>query len=218
MNTEDAYLHSNDFKVVLAPLQRIYSSRKWRLFAIACIHRIWSMVPEPFQHAVEVAERFADRQASEKERAAACPRYSPHATAAEHAAFRAAGPKSQIIKLAQKAVPKYAAQAEMGYWSEAAERAAWPMYIRLLREVFGNPFRPASLDPAWQTVTVKALAEAAYLERDCPAYTLNNVRLAVLADALEEVGCTNTDILNHCRQPGVHVRGCWVVDLCLGRT
>jgi hypothetical protein len=58
--------------------------------------------------------------------------------------------------------------------------------------------------------TVIALAEAIYDER---AFD----RLPILADALEEAGCTNADILNHCRQPGEHVRGCWVVDLILGK-
>jgi hypothetical protein len=87
----------------MEPLRRISSSRKWRLFGIACVRRIWSMAPAPFQRAVEVAERFADRQASDQERAAALPAYSPHATAAEHAAFRAASSQSEIIRLARNA-------------------------------------------------------------------------------------------------------------------
>jgi hypothetical protein len=83
----------------------------------------------------------------------------------------------------------------------------------LLRDIFGNPFRPVSLNPDWLTWndgTVSKLAQAIYDERryqDLPA----------LADALEEAGCTNADILDHCRRPGEHVRGCWVVDLLLGK-
>ena len=62
-----------------------------------------------------------------------------------------------------------------------------------------------------------ALARAAYDQRELPAGTLDTARLAVLADALEDAGCANADILNHCRRPGVHVRGCWAVDLLLGK-
>jgi hypothetical protein len=87
----------------------------------------------------------------------------------------------------------------------------------LIRELFGNPFRPVTLDAAWQTPTVLALATAAYDNRILPAGTLEPARLNVLADALEEAGCDNADILNHCRQPGEHVRGCWVLDLILGK-
>jgi hypothetical protein len=87
----------------------------------------------------------------------------------------------------------------------------------LLRDIIGNPFRPVGLDPAWQTSSVLALANAAYDDRTLPAGTLEPARLAVLADALEEAGCQDADILNHLRQPGEHVRGCWVVDLLLGK-
>jgi hypothetical protein len=86
-----------------------------------------------------------------------------------------------------------------------------------LRCIFGNPFRPVAVDPAWQTPTVLTLASASYDERVMPSGTLDTTRLAVLADALEETGCDNEDVLNHLRQPGVHVRGCWVVDLLLGK-
>jgi hypothetical protein len=61
-------------------------------------------------------------------------------------------------------------------------------------------------------------AQAAYDERHLPAGTLDNVRLAILADALEEAACTSEEMLSHLRGPGPHVRGCWPVDLCLGRS
>jgi len=67
-----------------------------------------------------------------------------------------------------------------------------------------------TLDPAWLTGTVTSLAQAIYDER---AFD----RLPILADALEDAGCTNQDILAHCRQPGEHCRGCWALDLVLGR-
>jgi hypothetical protein len=100
---------------------------------------------------------------------------------------------------------------------EAAEGAERKAQAALLRDVVGSPFRPLTLNTAWQAPTVLALAHAAYDNRILPDGTLDRARLAVLADALEESGCTNADILAHCRQPGEHVRGCWVVDLLLGK-
>ena len=88
----------------------------------------------------------------------------------------------------------------------------------MLHDLFGNPFRPVTLDPSWLTPTVTSLAQAIYDDRQLPSGLFDNQRIGVLADALEDAGCDNADILNHCRQPGVHVRGCWVVDLVLGKT
>jgi hypothetical protein len=64
---------------------------------------------------------------------------------------------------------------------------------------------------------VTNLAAVAYEERQLPSGELDPARLAVLADALEESGCTNGDILGHLRQPGTHVRGCWALDKVLGK-
>jgi hypothetical protein len=91
---------------------------------------------------------------------------------------------------------------------EEAEQA------KLLRCVFGNPFRPLAVRPdwlAWNDGAVPKLAAAIYEER---AFD----RLPVLADALEEAGCTDGDLLGHCRRPGEHARGCWAVDLLLGKS
>jgi hypothetical protein len=91
----------------------------------------------------------------------------------------------------------------------------------LLIECFGPlPFRSVAVDPtwlAWNGGTVPALAEAVYDDRARPAGTLDGERLAVLADALEEAGCTDADLLDHCRHPGVHVRGCWLLDRLLAK-
>jgi hypothetical protein len=97
------------------------------------------------------------------------------------------------------------------------QEMANPPMAGLVRDVMGNPFRPVALNPAWLTPSVLALAQAAYDNRILPAGTLEPARLAVLADAVEEAGCDNADILNHLRQPGEHVRGCWVADLLLGK-
>ena len=88
---------------------------------------------------------------------------------------------------------------------------------QLLRDIF-NPCRPVTIDPAWQTAQVVALAQAAYDQRELPAGHLDVTRLAVLADALEDAGCDQADILGHLRGHGPHVRGRWAVDLILGNS
>jgi hypothetical protein len=80
----------------------------------------------------------------------------------------------------------------------------------LLREVLGNPIRPVLMKPDWLTATVVAIASQMYESRDFSA-------MPILADALQDAGCDNTDILDHCRHQGEHVLGCWVVDLVLGK-
>jgi hypothetical protein len=91
----------------------------------------------------------------------------------------------------------------------------------LIRDQFGNPFRPLALSPellSWQEETVIRLAQAAYEERILPTGTLDNTRLAILADALEEAGCADEQILGHLRGGSSHYRGCFVVDAFLGKS
>jgi hypothetical protein len=92
----------------------------------------------------------------------------------------------------------------------------------LLRDVWGNPFGSVhSLSHAlfgWNDATIPRLAQAAHEHLRLPSGHLDPARLAILADALEEAGCTNPDILAHLRGPGPHVLGCWVVDALLGKT
>jgi hypothetical protein len=80
----------------------------------------------------------------------------------------------------------------------------------LVREVFGNPFRPVTINPSWLTPTVLALATGIYADK---AFD----RMPILADALQEAGCDNGELLNHCRESGEHVRGCWVIDIILSK-
>jgi hypothetical protein len=105
----------------------------------------------------------------------------------------------------------HAAAGDEGDWYTAesmkAERGHQAV---LLRGVFGNPFRPVSLDPSWLTSDVGGLARGIDAER---AFD----RMPILADALEDAGCDNADVLEHIRGPGPHIRGCWVLDLVLGR-
>jgi hypothetical protein len=80
----------------------------------------------------------------------------------------------------------------------------------LLRCIAGNPFHSVTVDPHWRTAPVLGIAESVYAER---AFD----RLPILADALEDAGCTDAEILTHCRARSEHARGCWVVDLLLGK-
>jgi hypothetical protein len=95
---------------------------------------------------------------------------------------------------------------------DAGLRRAEPEQVLLIRDIFGNPFRPVALDPAWRTSTAVALAQQMYDARDFGL-------MPILGDALQDAGCENEDILTHCRDAnGTHVRGCWVVDLVLGKS
>jgi biotin carboxyl carrier protein len=87
----------------------------------------------------------------------------------------------------------------------------------LLRDIVGNPFHTLVFNPAWRTPEVMSIARSGYLERLLPAGLLDIVRLAVLADALEDAGCNDLVLLDHLRGPGPHVRGCWAVDLLLDK-
>ena len=114
------------------------------------------------------------------------------------------------------------AAASIAYVAGPYGQAAWSAALaseeeaqcRLLRDLFGSPFRRAVADPAWLAWNEGAIGHIArtiYEERRFHD-------LSILADALEEAGCNDPDILAHCRGPGEHTRGCWVLDLLLGRT
>jgi hypothetical protein len=104
-----------------------------------------------------------------------------------------------------------------GEESNGIMRAVWKAelanHVPLIHCIFGNPFRSISINHAWLTWhdgTVSKMAQSIYAERVFAS-------LPILADALEEAGCTDASILNHCRGPGPHVRGCWVIDFLLGK-
>jgi hypothetical protein len=104
-----------------------------------------------------------------------------------------------------------------GWWpdfkSTWADKKLPESWRSLIHDVFGDFFRPAAINPAWlawNDTTAQKIAQAIYDER---AFDL----MPILADALEEAGCTDANILHHCRQPAEHVRGCWVIDLVLGK-
>jgi len=196
-------------------LRASVSDRKLRLFACACVRRGWDLLgDERSRMAIEVAEHFAEGNANEE---------------ALSAAMDAADAVCQE-RMPEDAYTQYIAAQEAARAADevadfAAEFAVDEPAIRertldadLIREVFGDPFRRATLEPAWRTPTVTGLATAAYDERLLPGGELDSTRLAILADALEEAGCTAEVILDHLRLSGPHVRGCWAVDLILGKS
>lgn len=230
--TEDAWRIGTDPEVLLDFLEGRSSSRKLRLFACACCRRIWPLLTdERSRRAVEVAERYADGLASEAEREAAAQDAEDAADELSDLSLEeGTGPDSPASSAAAAALntldedvaasdpegsaPFYAATNALLALPDptpaqaAAERAA---QCQLLRDLFGPlPFRPIRVAASWRTPDVTALARTIYEGR---AFT----RLPELADALERAGCTDAEILAHCRQPGEHVRGCWVVDLVLDR-
>jgi|GEM_PF-5757293 len=94
---------------------------------------------------------------------------------------------------------------------EMVPHAPFDGWRDIIRDIFGNPFRPVAFSPEWRTSTVVSLARGMYDSRDFSA-------MPILADALQDAGCEQAEILDHCRGSGPHVRGCWVVDLALGKS
>jgi hypothetical protein len=202
------------------------SNRRLRLFAVACSRSIWRLLPdERSRAAVEVAERYADGLASPRElaraKAVALTPADRRAGRAAWAAYWSVSPNvAESIWNAREAAVEGTAQAavrsargagadQAAAW-DAARTAEGEQQARFLRDIIGNPFRPVASDPSWRTRASTAIAQLIYDELDFGL-------LPVLADALEDAGCENGEVLNHCRLPGGHVRGCWVVDLILGK-
>jgi hypothetical protein len=119
----------------------------------------------------------------------------------------------------------WAAARDGGRAADAVIRAMRPSQERfpcdLLRDLFGPlPFRPVSHSPTVLALgdgTARRLAEAIYEERTMPAGTLDTARLAILGDALLDAGCDDEELVRQCRTEGPHWRGCWALDLVLGK-
>jgi hypothetical protein len=174
-------------------------------------------VDERSKRAVEVAESYADGLVTDKD-------LESVANAASEAwptDEKQYGPDGHLLIPAAA----YNAAVPIGWWGGAPafmppssiiqEAAPDPATERraqaaILRDIF-NPFRPVSVDPEWLTSTVVSLARQMYESRDFST-------MPILADALQDAGCDNADILNHCHSDGPHVRGCWVVDKLLSKS
>jgi hypothetical protein len=207
--TEAEWLACEDPAPMLEWLRGKVSDRQLRLLACACCRRLWHLLTDQrSRQAVEVVERYVDKQATAEQLHEA-------AIGAAHGADDTHGEGADVADTVADLTSRNAwegarAAATMLPMLYPAER---PLQANIFRDIIGNPFRPATVDPswlAWNGGTVPKLVQAIYDDR---AFD----RLPILADALEDAGCTDPDILAHCRGPGPHARGCWVVDLLLGK-
>jgi hypothetical protein len=222
--TEAEWLACTEADKMLDFLEGKASERKLRLFAVAYTRRVWGNMNEPSsRRTLEAIERYADGGASDEEMSLAAADallrhyLSPAPSWGVLSRPRWASVSIDIDRAAETAARRGVKGTGGDYGAKYAVEMA--SLCVLLRDVVGNPFRPLPIiNPAWQTPQVVALAQAAYDERELPAGKLEGIRLAVLADALEEVGCDNADTLSHLRGPGPHVRGCWALDLLLGKS
>jgi hypothetical protein len=202
--TEAEWLARNDPRGMLNHVVSISRNsercrRKLRLLACAGCRRIWHLLGETSQRAVAIGEQFADGLATWEDLGRA-----------GEAAERVAAELERCSRFGWNAARTAAAVA--GDARAAAERAVGMAGdMDMLRDVFGNPFRPVVLEESWlgwNNGCVVEMAQAIYDHRQFGD-------LPFLADALMDAGCTNRHILDHCTRPAVHVRGCWVVDLLL---
>jgi len=223
--TEAEWLHGTNLPTLGEWLEEQGYQRKLRLFVVACCRQAWDLLPgEASRRAVEVAEMFADGLATAEELAAARAAVFPvHVAGKDPRPFRATiaagfcadehGLWDSPVKLAEMAADDAARPGA----TEEAWLAAFQAEIRkkivFLREFVGNPFRPVTVEEAWLVRNDGAVPKIAQEMYDERAFE----RMGVLADALEEAGCTDAEVLEHCRGPGPHARGCWLVDLLLGK-
>lgn len=205
-----------DFTLAPRRLQQSkVGKRKLRLFTCGSFRVVWDgSYDERVSEAVEIAEQFADREVGQLELEAARARLIDSFLQMAHSAKRAdfgtvgmnAWATACTIKSDSEAIRHIRASAR--YDLGAKQRKL--LLCKVFHCVFGNPFRPVTVHPSWLTSTVLAVAEGIYTDR---AFG----RMPILADALQDAGCDNEEIVQHCRQPGEHVRGCWVVDLLTNR-
>jgi hypothetical protein len=213
---------------MLRDLGNAASHRKLRLFAVACTREVCRNVPPspPYpdyvarhlaelSNALSVAERYADGEIGAWELLAArkvaeglYDVYCDSGGVMPNAVGTALGATEESIE------DNFCRKTDM-FDSFLCQHAEWGMVKRarqaeLLRDIFGNPFRPITLDPSWLTSTVTILARTMYESRDFTA-------MPILADALQDAGCEDDQVLSHCRGEGVHVRGCFLIDLLTGR-
>lgn len=222
--TEMEWMDCTDPQEMLEFLQGKVSQRRLRLFAVACCRRIsHHLTDERSKQAIDISERFADGLATKEE-----------LTRAWHAASSASYDRRRLAEWAGSPDWYYAGKFDYAAhlaaalnlnpiaalsWAngEKGNTDRWEESRReqflLLRDVFGNPFRLVSIDPTWLSSDAGLLVSMAQKMYDSREFA----DMPVLADALEKAGCTNQEILDHCRSGGEHVRGCWVIDALLGK-
>ncbi len=208
-------------------LGRPVDDRKLRFFALYCCRLVCpALTDERSRKAVDVAERFLAGLANSDELTVAI--QEAHAARTDAVTAYEFDTRTSLLGARQAALVA-AWVVDRGYHqsviSKVRDALAFHGEIQgkadieallakmadALREIFGNPLRPVTLDPAWLTSDVLALARQMYESREFPT-------MPILADALQDAGCDNDDVLTHCRDANTtHVRGCWVVDLVLGK-
>ncbi len=221
---EAEWLASGDPKAMLALIQGKISDRKLRLFACACCRRVVPLLSDPeLVRTLEVAERSIEQQASVEECRAASKSVFDHYNRTNPGG----GGSSIDLVVAWAAALRPTGEYPLDYAGYVFENACrlggrWivgqplsdeqqrerAIQAALLRDVVGNPFRPVAFPSEWRTDTAVSLARQMYDSREFSA-------MPILADALQDAGCDNDEVLSHCRTDGPHVRGCWVVDLVL---
>jgi hypothetical protein len=242
ITTESEWLASATPSAMLRLVRSRVGDRKMRLFACACSRRVWPLLQDfRSRQAVETAERYADSLASEEAREAAHAQAriardawkerlgaSLDSVSAAYAAAAAAAMASAgttflskspsggdfdafLVTSVQVAFAKSKSRVDQTLGEDAVRAEELRMHCQLLRDIMGNPFQPVHLDRSRLTEETVALARYIYEQK---AFEF----LPMLADNLEYAGCTNGLVLYHCREPGEHVKGCWVIDAVLGKS
>jgi hypothetical protein len=218
--------------------------RKLRLFASACMRRVTDFGSAEQYHAIRISEQYADglvdRAALEAAFVAAKKLPDPIPPDADFAlsacgptnmvwearlveVFLTLGPELDVEAVARRTAEIITLREGADYLSGRG-RVERSQQAHLLRDIFGNPFRPVHLDPSCLNEKTRAIAETIYNEKSgAVAKTIYRkgqfANMPRLARALrKDAGCTNRELWDHCQWPIQHVRGCWVVDLMLGKS
>lgn len=186
---------------MLEAAQGLLSPRRLRLFAIACCNSLWGEGHgwAGYSELLQLAELMADSGSEQR-----MSELLNHAVRHRRVAY----PHGVIHLLGEDAGGAARGALMAGLTSKELKRLAG-----ILREIAGNPFAEIHLDPAlatWRDGTIPNLAQACYDANDFS-------QIGILGDALEEAGCRAQAILEHVRAAQTHYRGCWVVDLILGK-
>jgi hypothetical protein len=192
------------------------SPRKTRLWNAAVCRRYWAYIPENSRSLLIESEQIADSGQEPVASMELCGRANAAAYPFDRQYPNKQFPdRETLLQRNSAAAVCYAVSPDelrgaASYFIEIDPKEGRHQ-AQILRDIFGNPFRPAVFQPAWRTSTAVAIAQQMYDTRDFTA-------MPILADALQDAGCDNDNVLSHCREAtGVHVRGCWVVDLVLSK-
>src|SRR5262249_48560130 len=186
-----------------------YFPRKRRLFACGCCRQIWHRVKSRLcKKAVEISEKFADGEATEKELVNAGGLAAEVHLKNGGYLFGACTSASYDEEIPPPFSPPNHQVFDAAIAAGFALANNGDAMAGILKDVFGNPFKPIRVSPQLLAPNITALARRIYKARDFQ-------KLPALSEILEKAGCEQVEILDHCRKTAVHVRGCWVVDLFL---